>query len=318
MKQNTPHAPAARITLVGLLLSVLVVMTLASSAIAAEQAGTAEQVSGLVRVERGDSSAFLRQGEPVHVGDRIRTGANATVRILFVDDSTISLSRNSHLEVTEYLFDPEQGRRSALSLWMGRARATVSRFAGDSDIRVNTPTAVAGVRGTDFVIEVAPAGDEYPDAGPEESPELYSTEVVVISGTVAVSSLLAELGEVLLSAGTGTSVGSGAPPTPPRQLAPAELQQIQQTAATTGGGSGGRGDYTPTAFNPADERQQFDGTTGGGDETTPTTTQPEVDADTIAETLSDQPSGNTPPPIQQEPVDRTGSTTPVVIEIRRQ
>ena len=303
---TTPH----HLTRAGICALLLAWMGLATPALAADQAGTADRISGIVHVERQGTRALLRQGEPVHVGDRIRTGANATARILFVDDSTLSLSRNSDLEITEYLFDAEQERRSALNLWMGRARATVSRFVGDSGCTVNTPTAVAGVRGTEFVLEVAPAGEEYPDTDPRESPELYSTEIVVVSGSVAVSSLLADLGEVLLGPGTGTSVGSGAPPTPPRQLTPGEIQQWQQSASTRSEPGSERGHYAPTAYDPMHERQQYEPSPGqdgpGG--------LPQ--GDPAGGDSSDASSGGATPPIQQEPVDRIG-TTPVIIEIHR-
>jgi hypothetical protein len=77
------------------------------------------------------------------------------------------------LEITEYLYQPDQKKRqSLLSLWSGKARFIVADLVGfiQKGFVVKTPNGIAGVRGTDFIVEVrevgegqaaAPGGDSY-------------------------------------------------------------------------------------------------------------------------------------------------------------
>ena len=116
-----------------------------------------------------------------------------------------------------------------MRLASGKARALVSKVYGTAgaSYEIQTPTAVAGVRGTSFLI----AYDSSSDA----------TSVVGIEGRIMVRSLAEVLNnEVYVTASEATSVGRGMAPTKPEPVDPDymmhESNVLQPLAA---GGAGG-------------------------------------------------------------------------------
>jgi hypothetical protein len=97
-------------------------------------------------------------GMDLGIGDRVVT-ANTTAEIrLTPNGSIIKLAKN-----TEFRLDSMQGVKGAdingFTLASGKLRAVASRTAG-SKYEVRTPTAVCGVRGTDFGVGVIPGSME--------------------------------------------------------------------------------------------------------------------------------------------------------------
>jgi hypothetical protein len=119
----------------------------------------------------------------VQLKDELRTGTDGQLRVVFRDDSVIDLSESSSLVVDEQVFDPDAGRFSSIvRLLQGKARALVSAYykTPGAAYEVETPTAVAGVRGTSFLVAY--------------NPDVDSTEVIGIHGRVEVRSLAERIG----------------------------------------------------------------------------------------------------------------------------
>ena len=72
--------------------------------------------------------------------------------MVFSDKSILILSENTTLDVTEHVYDPDNKKRKSLfKLYEGRVRAIVGQlFGASSRFEIETPVAVAGVKGTDF------------------------------------------------------------------------------------------------------------------------------------------------------------------------
>ena len=158
-------------------------------------------------IERAGSWSSIGLGDKIELGDRIRTNDSGRVTVSFVDGSVATVSGDSELVIDEFVYDPETaGGSSLLQLLKGRVRTIVSDYYSDSGkFDVKTPTATAGVRGTDFLVS-------YDDL-------LEVTEVIGATGRVYVRSLsLASADGVLVTAGTQTTVAKGQPPTEPRQI----------------------------------------------------------------------------------------------------
>ena len=160
------------------LLSLLIVLTWcwltpSPSISETEAVGEVVRFIGMVHVEREGKSWQVQVEEPIHLQDRLQTGADSRVEIVFVDRSRVRIAPDSNLEITEYLYQPDQKKRqSLLSLWSGKARFIVADLVGfiQKGFVVKTPNGIAGVRGTDFIVEVrevaegqaaAPGGDSY-------------------------------------------------------------------------------------------------------------------------------------------------------------
>jgi len=128
-------------------------------------AGQAAGVAGTVKISKGNV-VILRAGQTlpalagssVMVSDRVSTGNDGSVGITLRDNTMLSAGPNSTLELNKFLFDSttHQGeinatvKRGTLAVISGKVAA-----AAPTRVSFNTPTATLGVRGTEFVIEVA-------------------------------------------------------------------------------------------------------------------------------------------------------------------
>ena len=87
------------------------------------------------------------------------TGKRSRVSVRLNDRSVFALAPVSKLVIDKSVYNPEKKKRSSfLSLWFGRARFVVAKIMGqkEADYKVKTPTAVCGVRGSDFGLSVSP------------------------------------------------------------------------------------------------------------------------------------------------------------------
>ena len=89
--------------------------------------------------------------------DLVRTGETGKAKILFHDDSMVDLATRSEVEITDYYYSPEaKERRALLGLSRGRLRFLVTKFFVErkSGFRLQTPSAVVGVRGSEGILHV--------------------------------------------------------------------------------------------------------------------------------------------------------------------
>ncbi len=123
--------------------------------------GKAQMVQGKVFViHQNQTTAYrIKKGNPVYTGDTLITNKRARINVLLNDNSMFSLAPVSKLSVDKSVYEPKwKVRKSKLSMLWGKARFIVKKIKGKSDYNVKTPTAVCGVRGTDFVVAVTPEG----------------------------------------------------------------------------------------------------------------------------------------------------------------
>jgi hypothetical protein len=172
----------------------------AGSAPAAEPIGSVSALVGEAQVTgQGETRARpLAVGTEVFEGDRIRTAADAKLRLHLADDSVLTLGAATDLDLSRFHYAPEQAARHALlELPRGILRVLVQLLVANSVFEVQSSTAVASVRGTEWIAEAQP------DA----------TAIVALAGRVAVRNAdPAQAGEVVLLPGEGTTVPAGAPP----------------------------------------------------------------------------------------------------------
>ncbi|WP_275901700.1 FecR domain-containing protein [Paenibacillus sp. SYP-B3998] len=94
-------------------------------------------------------------------GDTLYTGENSTVTLnLSSGDATVTLSDNAEINVSD-LHTSGGSEKSKLKIWAGSMWVKVKSLAGsDDEFEVETPTAVMGVRGTQFFVHVDPRTGE--------------------------------------------------------------------------------------------------------------------------------------------------------------
>ena len=93
--------------------------------------------------------------DDVQFHDIIETQKASRTKALFQDDSMLTVGEHSRIEITEYVFNPQESRRSVIiNLVGGKLRALVGKAFAESGSRfeIHTPTAVAAARGTYFVV----------------------------------------------------------------------------------------------------------------------------------------------------------------------
>lgn len=115
---------------------------------------TALKVSGLVEARQSADLPYklLRAGSPLEEGGAVRTGRDGWAMLRLADGSTLVLSNSTELELTHLKF-AKRRKDGILSLLGGKLRATIVNLAGEqTDMRIKSRTAVAGVKGTEFLM----------------------------------------------------------------------------------------------------------------------------------------------------------------------
>jgi hypothetical protein len=119
--------------------------------------GQIKVATGQVSVDRKGQSLPGRVGLVLEADDVLRTGADGSVGITMRDNSLLSAGPNSILTLERFEFDPttNDGRFDA-RLRRGTLAVVSGRIAKKSPqaMTVRTPSAVLGVRGTEFVVSV--------------------------------------------------------------------------------------------------------------------------------------------------------------------
>ena len=128
-----------------------------SAAAVAADAGEIKVVQGNAYLERAGERLALKVGMPVREADVVVTGSNGTVGITFADNSLLSIGPNSNFTLERYVFN------STTYAGQFDSRLTKGTLAGVSGkivkqspeaMRVHTPSAIMGVRGTEFAVQV--------------------------------------------------------------------------------------------------------------------------------------------------------------------
>lgn len=123
----------------------------------AEDVGQIKVAKGTVHVERDGSRLPAAVGMPIRQSDTLITGADGSAGVTFSDNSLLSTGPNSILVVDQYKFDSttHAGKFDA-SLKKGTLAVVSGKIVKQSPgaMRVRTPAAIMGVRGTEFMVQV--------------------------------------------------------------------------------------------------------------------------------------------------------------------
>jgi hypothetical protein len=134
----------------------LVALLLAGPAFAAD-VGLVKVSTGAVHIERAGAKLKAEIGTAVQVADVLRTGPDGSAGITFSDNSLLSIGPNTVFEIDKYQFDSttHTGEFQG-SLKQGKLAAISGKMVKQSpeSMKIRTPSAVMGVRGTEFVVQV--------------------------------------------------------------------------------------------------------------------------------------------------------------------
>ncbi len=115
-----------------------------------------KSVTGNVSIVQADTTRDARGGTQLRVSDRVVTATGSTAAIVFRDGTMLTLGGGADVQVRDYVFEPKTDKY-AFSLYMDKGSAIyesgkIGKLAPET-VKLETPKATVGVRGTRFVIE---------------------------------------------------------------------------------------------------------------------------------------------------------------------
>ncbi len=170
----------------------------------------------VIIIHLNNKSGYKARKElPVYERDTVITQKNGRIEILLNDESKLILASETKMELTKSVYDPKKKTRNALiNMSIGKARFLVTKLSNynSSEFKVKTNTAVAGVRGSDFVVTAKPV----------------VTEISALAKTsLEVTNILWPDKITLLSDYEKTIVKRDALPSPAEKIPADEINQIQ-------------------------------------------------------------------------------------------
>ena len=238
-------------------LAILLLMT--GTGYAADPIGGIIEQSGvqgsIVRLTGEEIDAKIE--EEIVSYDEIET-TNGRLKIQFIDETQVSLTEHTYMEIDEYVYDPDPSKsKMAMNFVQGTARFATGGLGlvPKENIVIQTPTATIGVRGTDFTTTVDELGRSLvillPDADCDDYTKLElgckpsgSITVTNLGGTV----LLEEAYQAVMVSTLETQ------PTQPVTLIDLDLNQIDNMFIVS----------KPTEIVEAEEQQAEDLKGDGG------------------------------------------------------
>ncbi|PDT87060.1 iron dicitrate transport regulator FecR [Bradyrhizobium sp. Y36] len=142
---------------------------------AVEPIGNVATVTGIATVIRDKNSYPLRVRDDIYLNDVVQTSSNSTLGITFNDATTFNLSASSKITIDNYVYEDGGKQNSGIfDIGKGTVAFVAAAVAKTGDMKITTPTATLGIRGTTGVVDVpegATAGGAnnvniklYPDA----------------------------------------------------------------------------------------------------------------------------------------------------------
>ena len=136
---------------------------LAMPCLAWAAAGTVQVVLGQARIiqSTGQERAAIK-GDQVYTGDTITTGTSGQVQLRMIDDARLWVRPNSRLVIEQYPADAAAAKQAqaqtATRLIEGSLRSATGAIGqrAPEKVRLSTPNAVIGIRGTDFELAFFP------------------------------------------------------------------------------------------------------------------------------------------------------------------
>jgi VCBS repeat-containing protein len=145
--------------------------------------GVVVSLKGSVQAVSESGTRELARESQLFQGEKLVTRDNGQVEVKFLDDTTLSLGKNSEVTIDAYVYDAENASNSNLLLQMGKGvfRTVTGEIAKQNpdNFNLQSPLALIGIRGTTVLGEVDPENEKW---GVEEfsENELGREQVLVV------------------------------------------------------------------------------------------------------------------------------------------
>jgi len=112
-------------------------------------------LKGNATVTRNGMTGPLKLQDEIFKGDVLQTAKNATLGVTFNDDTTLNLSASSRVVVDNFVYqDGGKDNAALINVTRGTMAFVAAAVAKTGDMKIETPTATLGIRGTTGVVEV--------------------------------------------------------------------------------------------------------------------------------------------------------------------
>jgi len=188
--------------------------------LAQESIGQVAALQGQATVQHTGSSQVmpLSVQSPIYRDDTIQTLKGSKIKLLLIDGTELMLGEGGTMTLSQLVYEPQRNtHQGVVSIARGIFRAVTRKVLPQTAFEVHTATAVAAVRGTQWLGEVTPE----------------ATAIVVLQGEVTVvqADKRVRSGKVVLTPGLGTEVRGTSPPTAPRKWAQQRVSTLLRATA---------------------------------------------------------------------------------------
>ena len=145
--------------IIGCIVLTLTILPLKSS-LASIGEVTQLEGNGVIDRKDGDKGIVVEKDLDVFSYDTVKTG-NGKVGIEFIDATRVDVTQHSKLIIDEFVYDPNtKTGKLSLKASLGTVRYASGQIAKNSatNVKITTPTATIGVRGTDFTMTIDEVG----------------------------------------------------------------------------------------------------------------------------------------------------------------
>jgi hypothetical protein len=120
-----------------------------------EPIGNVATVAGSASVVRNNETTPLKVKDDIYLNDVVQTAANSSLGITFNDATTFNLKANTQITIDTYVYE-DGGKKNAgvFDVAKGTAAFVAAAVAKTGDMKITTPTATLGIRGTTGLVEV--------------------------------------------------------------------------------------------------------------------------------------------------------------------
>src|ERR1700722_14035681 len=120
-----------------------------------EPIGNVATLTGSATVTRNNAATQLKLQDDVFLNDVLQTSANSTLGVTFNDATTFNLTANAQITVDNFVYEDGGKQNGALfDIAKGTVAFVAASVAKTGDMRISTPTASLGIRGTTGLVEV--------------------------------------------------------------------------------------------------------------------------------------------------------------------
>ncbi|MEG3753370.1 FecR family protein [Psychromonas arctica] len=119
--------------------------------------GTIKAVQGNVFIQVGSTIFDAKPNDKLYEGYLIETEDDSSIGLVFIDGTQLSIGPSSQVIINRYLFSPKQKNYLFDVMIQNGSAIYSSGKLGElspESIKVQTPEATIGVRGTKFLVEV--------------------------------------------------------------------------------------------------------------------------------------------------------------------